>query len=598
MELGQQLAISLQQLVKELTGYEIEPRVEIPGDLSKGDLTTNVAMTTFVKVKSPMELAEEIKKKLLEDKELSSKFEKIEVIPPGFINFFLKEEIIDSLINSLIQNLSSKPKKTSKPTFAKASAGKQIIFEFGDPNPFKEPHIGHLRNLVLGESISRLLEDQGNEVIRANYQGDVGLHVAKAIYGLLQISNFSFDPELRTEGQFPISNLEKGSLENKAKFLGEAYALGAEKFESDENAKQEIISINNKIYSAFAKASADKSADKQNDTEIYSLWQKGRSISLDHFEELYKVLGIKYKNYYFESETAPIGLEIVENNPEVFEKHEGAYIFRGENEGLHTRVFVTKAGFATYEGKDLALAHLKEKDYPDFDKSIIMTANEQIDYFKVLLAALEKVNKKIAEKTSHLSFGFVNLKEEKMSSRLGNIVSSFWLLEETEKRLKEGHKDVKNEVLDDITVGAVKWSMLKFSRDSDISFSIDESIDLEGNSGPYIQYSYARINSILTKKNKKDFKATPLKNLEAEDIALARLICQYEFFKNKAAGNLSPNILCNYLFQLSQQFNKFYEKEKVLGSMKEEERLRLVIATGLVIKHGLYLLGIEALDRI
>ena len=227
-----------------------------------------------------------------------------------------------------------------------------------------------------------------------------------------------------------------------------------------------------------------------------------------------------------------------------------------------------------------------------------MTANEQVDYFKVLLKALELVDKKIADKTSHLSFGFVNLKEGKMSSRTGNIVSAFWLLDETKKRLKKGFKEVSEGVLEELSVGSVKWAMLKFSRESNIAFSIEESVQIEGNSGPYMQYAYARTQSLLSKSSKTTFEANSVKNWEQELLALARVICQFETVAKDATNNFSPNILCNYLYNLAQNFNAFYEKEKVIGSEKEKEKLVVIKATGNVLKKGLYLLGIASPERI
>jgi arginyl-tRNA synthetase len=446
-----------------------------------------------------------------------------------------------------------------------------LILEFGDLNPFKEPHIGHVRNLVLGEALARLLEFNGTKVIRANYEGDVGMHVAKCIWGFKKLD-------------LKIEDLDSKSLEEKVDALANSYSIGAKAFEEDEDAKQEIISINNKIYTK--------------DSEIIEIWEKGRRWSLDYFEELYKKLGVKYEKYYFESEIAQVGKKTVEENPEVFEKDDGAFVFRGENYGLHTRVFVNSEGNPTYEAKDLGLAFAKNKDYPDIDKSIIMTANEQVEYFKVLLKALEKVDAGIAGKTSHLSMGFVNLKEGKMSSRTGNVVGANWLLEETKKRFREGFKEVENGVLDEITIASVKWSMLKFSRESDIKFSIDESIDLAGSSGAYMQYTYARIASILVKSEKHDFEAISVKNLDGELLALSRQLCQFKNVVKTATDNFSPNFLTDYLFVLAQKFNAFYEKERIIGEENEDEKLAVCLATKNVIGQGLKLLGISTPEKI
>lgn len=574
MDIKKQLEEDLSKIVSELAEQPIQAGVSIATDLEKGDFTTNIAMQAFklvaanvpnvrlhsiaVKTSSPMNMGEKIVEKLKENADLYSKFAKIELINPGFINFYLSSEIVSRAIEKALKGFEARKEESS------------LILEFGDLNPFKEPHIGHVRNLVLGESLARLLEFNGAKVVRANYEGDVGMHVAKCIWGIKNSDEFS--------------SIEDADLETRAKFLGKAYATGAKAFEESEESKAEIVSINNKIYIK--------------DSEILEIWEKGRKWSLDYFEELYKKLGVKYEKYYFESEIASKGKEIVESHPDVFLKDDGALVFRGDEYGLHTRVFVNSEGNPTYEAKDLGLAIAKKLDYPDIEKSIIMTANEQVDYFKVLLKALSLVDAKLGEKTQHLSFGFVNLKEGKMSSRTGNVVGANWLLVETSKKLKEGFKEVSSEVLDDLSVGSVKWSMLKFSRESNISFSIDESIDLAGNSGPYMQYVYARIASILEKKQNADFEAKSVKSLDGELLALGRMICQFEIIVKNSADHFSPNFLTEYLFVLAQKFNAFYEKERIIGEEDEDEKLAVCAAVKNVIGEGLKLLGISTPEKI
>ncbi len=553
MEVRNNLIKEIQKITAELTDKDIEIKVDVPTDLLKGDFSTNIAMRLGG---NPIEIAEKIKI-ALEKCEIASKFKKIEAVKPGFINFYLSDsEIIDQSMR-----LFSKNKKED---------GDELILEFGDLNPFKEPHLGHVRNLVLGESLARIKEFEGNNVIRANYEGDVGMHVAKCIWGIINSKDFD---EFRNRG-----------LEERAKYLGRCYSSGAKSFEEDENARKEITDINIGIY--------------QKDSQVIDIWENGRKWSLEYFEELYKILGVKYEKYYFESETAPVGKKIVEENVgKVFETDDGAIIFRGEDYGLHTRVFITKENNVTYEGKDLALAVMKNEDFPNA-KSIIMTANEQTEYFKVLLKALEKTNEKIAIKTSHLSYGFINLKEGKMSSRTGNIVSAFWLIEEVEKRLKEGFREVPDDVLESLTVASVKWAMLKFSRESNISFSIDESIQIEGNSGPYMLYAYARTQSLLEKASNAAFEAKLREKIQPELVALLRIVCQFETVINESSRNFSPNILTNYLYILAQNFNQFYEKEKVVGSDNEDEKMAVINIIGKTLKSGLYLLGIDAPKKI
>ncbi len=553
MELRGELISEIQKITAGLSDKSVEIKVDVPTDLSKGDLSTNIAMRLGG---NPIEMAEKIKTEL-EKTQIALKFKKIEVIKPGFINFYLSDsEIIAQSLKIL------KPQKADK--------DEELILEFGDLNPFKEPHLGHVRNLVLGESLARLLESQGYEIIRANYEGDVGMHVAKCIWGIIGSKDFE--------------EFKNRDLEERAKYLGRCYASGAKAFDEDENAKKEITEINIKVY--------------QKDPQVIEIWENGRKWSLDYFEELYKNLGVKYKKYYFESETAPVGKEVVEKNVgKVFKDDEGAIIFRGEDYGLHTRVFITKEKNVTYEGKDLGLAVMKSEDFPNA-KSIIMTANEQTEYFKVLLKAMSLVDENISTKTTHLSYGFINLKEGKMSSRTGNIVSAFWLIEEVEKRLKEGFKEVPSDVLRSLTVASVKWAMLKFSRESNISFSIDESIQIEGNSGPYMLYSYARTQSLLEKASNKDFEANLREKIQPELVALLRIVCQFEMVIKDSSRSFSPNILTNYLYVLAQNFNHFYEKEKVIGSDNENEKMAVINVVGQVLKSGLYLLGIEAPRKI
>lgn len=547
----------IEEAVSELTDFKVEVQVDFNSDLKKGDYSTNVAMRLSKELGNPLVSAQKISEKLNLDSEISKAFEKIEVAKPGFINFFLSK---DYLIDSLEEYL-----KESNP----GEFVDEKIFEFGDPNPFKEPHIGHLRMFIVGESLCRLMEQNGSKIHRANYQGDVGMHVAKAIWGMIDLNWHEY--------------INK-PLEGRAKLLGKAYALGAQKFESDERAKDEIVEINKKVY--------------QRDKDVLEIWEKGRAWSLEYFEKLYKALGVAYEKYYFESQTASKGLEIVKNNtPKVFVEDSGAYIFKGEDEGLHTRVFINSEGNPTYEAKDLALAIQKSEDFPK-SSSMIMTANEQAEYFKVLISALSKIRPEIAKNTSHLSMGFVNLKEGKMSSRTGNVVSAFWLIEEVKKRIKEINKDVSDNILEDISIGAIKWGMLKFSRESNMAFSIDESIEIEGNSGPYMQYSHARIQSILEKSGKKVFEAKVRENFDTEMLALVRLICQFSDVKKTANNKLAPSILSEYLFVLAKEFNHFYETKKVIGEKEENERLFLLSGVSKVLREGLYILGIATPNKI
>jgi len=545
---------------------QTEFEVSISQNLKFGDFSTNIAMVSVKKMPStnPRELAEQIVNTLKQNEEIGNVFEKIEIAGSGFINFYLKQSYLSATLKKVVQQ--GKFDSTSN-----TNNSQRTIVEFGDPNPFKEIHIGHLRNFCIGESFSRLLESQGATVTRANYQGDVGLHVAKAMWGLL-----------KREEEF----LDSGKSEDeKVKILAISYVEGATEFENNEAVKQEIIDINKKIYGE--------------DESLYQLWEEGRKVSLEHFEELYKKIGVRYDKYFFESITAKKGKEIVLSHIDdgVFEKDDGAVVYRGEKDGLHTRVFLTSQEYATYEGKDLALAILKNEE-DEYDRSVILTGNEQQEYFQVMLAALKRIEPDLSEKTNNFTFGHVRLKEGKMSSRTGDVISANWLIEEAIKRVRAQFTDMDMATSEKVGIGAVKYSMLKFAIPSDIHFSFEESISLEGNSGPYLQYAYVRTQSVLQKAGKEvgDWN-NELGGLEKEESDLLRFLSQYPYHVENAAKEFAPNLLTNYLFELAQKFNLFYQKCKIIKSENELFRLELTKAVGIVLQNGLHLLGIETVEK-
>src|SRR5258708_9927455 len=347
-----------------------------------GDYTTNVALAS----KNPRSEAEKIIEKLNKDKSLKEIVEKIDIAGPGFINFHLSK---GALLSNLAQILKEK-EGYGKSDVLKAQ---KLIFEFAHPNTHKAFHIGHLRNVTTGEALSRLTQAQGAEVIRVNYQGDVGLHIAKAIWG---INKLGFkDP---------------GSMEARAKYLGEAYVAGSTAYDEDEKAKEEIIKLNKTLY--------DKS-----DKEIDKLYQINRKWSLEYFDSIYKRVDTHFDRLYFESEVSEIGKKKAENalKKGILEKSEGAIIYKGEEKGLHNRVFINSFGLPTYEAKDLGLAELQFSEYKP-DKILHIVGPEQAPYFKVIFKVLEEIEPKTKDREFHIAYGWVRLKEGKMSSRKGNLV--------------------------------------------------------------------------------------------------------------------------------------------------------------------------------
>ena len=522
-------------------------KLEHPTDLTRGDFSFHARGK-----------ADELTAKFNQNK--PDWLEKVEVVG-SFVNFFLSPKFFADSIAGII-------KKKERFGEGKKLVGQKTVVEYTDPNPFKEFHIGHLMSNTIGESVSRLIESQGAEVKRACYQGDVGLHVAKAIYGM-RLEEANFPPET-------------ASLQEKAKFLGRAYAAGATVPEFGvEEYQKGLVGLNKTIY--------DRSSPVVN-----KLYDWGRKISLDYFEIIYEKLGTKFDFYFFESKTGEFGKQVVEEGlaKGVFEKSDGAVIFKGdEKEGLHTRVFINSEGLPTYEAKELGLAKIKFETYP-YDRSVVVTGNEINAYFQVLLKVMSLLFPDLAQKTIHLSHGMLRLPTGKMSSRTGDIITAEALLANIREKLGERGSD-------EIAVAALKYSILRQSPGKDIIFDFDKSLSFEGDSGPYLQYTCVRAKSVLEKAaalEKSFFGSSekiprPLKNFSPA--LVEKLLYRFPEVVERAAADYAPNYLVTYLTDLASAFNSYYAQNKIIGSEEESYRLALTAAVAQTLENGLDLLGIK-----
>ncbi|MBI4033010.1 MAG: arginine--tRNA ligase, partial [Candidatus Blackburnbacteria bacterium] len=444
----------LKRDLEKLLGVEV--KIEHPGDPANGDFSTNIAMRMEG---NPLENA----KKLLSGWKKPEYIEKVEVVKPGFINFWLSEATLSKELELALKEGERYPSASLR-----TSGKRHILIEFAHPNTHKLFHIGHLRNITLGESLACLLESQGDKITRANYQGDVGLHIAKALWGIRKLK---------------AQSAKVKTLDEKIEFLAKAYVAGNKAYEVG-GAKAEMGEINRKLYAG--------------DEELTRLWKETREWSLEYFDRIYKRVGTKFDRLYFESEVAEPGKKIVlENVGKVFKKDDGAIIFEGERYGLHNRVFINSVGLPTYEAKDVGLAELQLKEFNP-DKIVHVVGPEQKGYFEVLFKALEELDPTFSGKEYHLVYGWVRLKTGKMSSRTGEIVEGETIIDEAKRKLKKQYEMI-DEIAEEVAVGAVKYSMLRLSPQSEIVFDIDESIRLDGDSGPYLQYTFARTQSVLKK---------------------------------------------------------------------------------------------------
>lgn len=503
--------------------------VERPGSISHGDYSTNAALVAKV---DPHALVAKLQ---------IEGVEKIEVVG-RFINFWLsRKELRKSL---LAEDLK----------IPQINKDKIILVEYTSPNLFKPLHIGNLVGNILGESIAHLLETTGADVKRLNYPSDIGLTVAKGVYGLIKL------------GITPVT----------AEDLGKAYVLGNIDYElGTEEEKKKIEEINRKLYEA-------------SDEELNKLRAIGFSISRSHLQKLCKTLGTEFDKEFFESQSGPLGRDLVRQHiSTIFEESEGAVVFKGS----HTRVFLNSAGLPTYEAKELGLFKLKSDFYPMFDESYTVTGSEQKDFFSVVFEAVRKVfPDRTSDKTiKHIANGFLRLTTGKMSSRKGNVITGESLLENLTK-VARGRKDV--------AVGAIKYSVLKSGSGKDITFDLDKSLSLEGDSGPYLQYALVRARALIRKAAEAEISDySGIQHVNEFNLRRDLMRALYHFSDTvaRSAKEFEPHHLTTYLTEIASIFNSWYAAERVIVDGKvDPEMLALVKRVEQTLAKGLGMLGIPA----
>lgn len=522
--------------------------VERPTEAVHGDYATNAALVGGKALKEkPKELAIKLVDSL--KKSLGDATARIEIAGPGFINITLSAgEVI-----ATIAEAAAKGEDWGK---GEVDASKRVMVEYSNPNAFKEMHLGHLIGTILGEAVSRLLENEGAAVVRDTFGGDVGPNVAKALWAL------------KRRGIDPTS----------AKEVGDAYVEGARAYEESPDAKEEIDALNHAIYAK--------------EPGIVGLWEKGRELSMEEFRRIWKILGSRFDYEFFDSDVAESGARIVRDGlaREIFKESAGAVIYDGAAEGVHTMVFITSHGTPTYEAKDMGLAFLREEKCPS-DKVIIITGNEQDGRFKTVFAALAKLAPQVAEKTTQIGTGFLKLTSGKMSSREGNVITASSLIRDM--IAKAGEKNPDPLVAEQVAVGAIKYMILRQAPGADIIFDPEKSLSLEGDSGPYLQYALVRAVKILSYASDNAGGSEE----PAEPYEIERLVIHYSEVAARAAKLLAPNILTTYLLELAGAWNSFYAKEQVLGSPEEAYKQRLARAFANTMANGLKLLGIPTPER-
>lgn len=561
---------AIKKVLKELKIKPVDFIVEHPENMSFGDFSTNVGIMTHK--------AKEICTALKAEESMKKIASEIDVAGAGFINISIKSKALITQTNKVLMGDWEKPLK-----------GKTFLLEHTSPNPNKAMHLGHLRNNLTGMALANIFEYLGAKVIKDCIDNNRGIAIAKLMWGYLkfgrkdkkQIKDIDYWFNHQDEWQTP-----EDTKQRPDRFVDELYVKGSEDCNSPETEKK----IRQLVIDWEAK-------DKKN----WALWKKVLQYSYEVQILTLKRLGSCWDKVWHEHEHYQQGKDLVKKGLKmgVFKTGKlGAIVTDLKKYGLDDTVVIKGDGTALYITQDLALTKLKKETYKP-EKLFWVIGPEQSLALKQMFVCCEQLGIIKVKDCNHVAYGYMSLKGKgKMSSRLGTVIYIDDLLDEAKKQIQSSFKS-NDELAEKIGVGAVKYSILKVGRMKNIVFDFKESLSFEGNSGPYLQYTYARAHSVLAKNGKnRTYRLTEVKNLSNEEEILLRTLYRYEEAVVEAAENLAPNKIAEFLYDLAQKFNGFYNKHRVIGSGEAEPfRLWLTAAVSEIIKQGLELLGISASEK-
>ena len=567
---------------------------ELEVQMTKKDFIGDITIVVFPLVKtlrkSPLEIGNEIGEFLLKELEYVEEFNLIQ----GFLNLVIKSQFYLEFLNQIFDqdNYGFIKPSLEDPT---------ILVEFASPNTNKPLHLGHIRNILLGDSISKILQANGKNIHKTQIINDRGIHICKSIVAWLKFGKNSTPSDLNEKGDF---------------FVGKYYVL------FDKVYKEEILQlISEGKDNAYAKKNAPIFLDAQSllikwesgDKKVIELWKKMNSWVYDGFEKTYNNIGVNFDSYYYESNTYLLGKDIINEglkNNVFFKKEDGSVWIDLTDDGLDEKILLRSDGTSVYMTQDLGTALLRYKDYPNMDGMIYTVGNEQDYHFKVLFKILKKLGFEWSKNLHHLSYGMVDLPSGKMKSREGTVVDGDDLISEMKLNASNLSKELgktdefsnseKDMLNSTIGLGALKYYILKVDPKKRILFDPSESIDFNGNTGPFVQYAYARIQSL---KRKSSFSLEKI-NLDFEinekEKDILKQLTQFPISIKAAADNYSPALIANYTFELVKLFNSYYQSITILkvnDKTIKNFRLTLSFKVGEVIKNSMKLLGINVPEK-
>ena len=604
MTIEQQIINAALAAVKELYGQEV-PEKMVQLQKTKKEFEGNLTLVVFpflkISRKKPDETAREIGEYIKQNCEAIADFNAV----GGFLNLVIDKKAWLALLNEMNQN----EKFGEKPV---TEASPLVMIEYSSPNTNKPLHLGHVRNNLLGWSLAQIMEANGNRVVKTNIVNDRGIHICKSMLAWLKFGNGETPETSGKKGDHLIGDyyvaFDKHYRAEVAELKAKYVAEGMDEEQAEKKAKEESPLIK-EAHEMLVKW-------EQNDPEVRALWKKMNDWVYAGFDETYKALGVGFDKIYYESNTYLVGKKKVEEGLAkglFFRKDDNSVWADLTNEGLDQKLLLRSDGTSVYMTQDIGTAEMRFNDFP-IDKMIYVVGNEQNYHFQVLSILLDRLGFKWGKELVHFSYGMVELPNGKMKSREGTVVDADDLIaamvadaKQTSEELgkfKDMSEEERNEIARVVGLGALKYFILKVDARKNMLFNPEESIDFNGNTGPFIQYTYARIRSILRKAQAEGISIpatlADTMPLNEKEIELIQKLNEFGAAVEQAGKDYSPSGIANYCYELTKAFNQFYHDYSILGADTEEEKVvRLVLAqnVGKTLKNGMALLGIEVPER-